>query len=83
MKAAETGVCDVEGNCLCSGEREDPEQIFENDDDDDNNGENDVGVGIFNNLTFKTYLYDLLPGVAELLEKCNFPAAQQIILSPI
>ena len=45
MKGAETGVCDLEGNCLCSGEREDPDQIFENEDDDDNSEENDVGVG--------------------------------------
>ena len=46
MKATETGVCDVEGNCLCSGELEDPEEIFENNPDDDNGGETDVGVGI-------------------------------------
>ena len=46
MKGTETGVCDVEGNCLCSGELEDPEEIFENNPDDDNGGETDVGVGI-------------------------------------
>ena len=47
VKAAETGVCDVEGNCLCSGEREDAENIFEySPDDEDNSGENGVGVGI-------------------------------------
>ena len=46
MKATETGVCDVEGNCLCSGELEEPEEIFENNPDDDNGGETDVGVGI-------------------------------------
>ena len=46
MKATETGVCDVEGNCLCSGELEEPEEIFENHPDDENGGENDVGVGI-------------------------------------
>lgn len=46
MKAAETGVCDVEGNCQCSGELEEPEEIFENHPDDENGGENDVGVGI-------------------------------------
>ena len=46
VKATETGVCDVEGNCQCSGELEEPEEIFENHPDDENGGENDVGVGI-------------------------------------
>jgi len=41
VKAAETGVCDVEGNCLCSGEREDPDEIFENNSD---SGDDDVGA---------------------------------------
>merc|ERR1711953_827123 len=34
VKEAETGVCDPDGNCLCSGELEDPDEIFENDSDD-------------------------------------------------
>ena len=64
MKAAETGVCDVEGNCLCSGEREDPDEIFENN-SDDNSGDDDVGVGIFMldpSYGIKhTYYYQALP----------------------
>ena len=64
MKAAETGVCDVEGNCLCSGEREDPDQIFENN-SDDKSGDDDVGVGIFMldpSYGIKhTYYYQALP----------------------
>ena len=46
MKEAETGACDADGNCLCTGELEDPDEIFENNPDDDESGDNDVGVGI-------------------------------------
>ena len=46
VKEAETGVCYADGNCLCSGELEDPEEIFEDNPDDDDSGGNDVGVGI-------------------------------------
>ena len=78
MKAAETGVCDVEGNCLCSGEREDPGQIFEHSEDDDDTG--DVGVGIcIDHMKLKIFL----PGVASLLEKIHVPAAQSLIHFPI
>ena len=79
MKAAETGVCDVEGNCLCSGELEDPGKIFDySPDDDDNTG--DVGVGIcIDHMKLNIFL----PGVASLLEKIHFPAAQSFIHFPI
>ena len=43
MKEAETGVCDADGNCLCSGELEDPDEIFEN----NSNDSEDVRVGVF------------------------------------
>ena len=43
VKETETGVCNADGNCICSGELEDPDEIFENNSDDSE----DVRVGIF------------------------------------
>ena len=42
MRQAETGACDGLGNCLCSGELDNPEDLFEKGESDDQ----EVGVVI-------------------------------------
>ena len=72
LSLAQTGACDGEGHCLCQGELDDTDHLF----DLEETEENDAGVRI---EMFEDDNHNTSLDLTKLLEKRNLPAPQQIL----